>query len=317
MTYKHLSQHERYQIYALMKAAHNQLEIAQLLDRHRSTISRELSRNSGKRGYRPKQAQELCLQRAEGSRNAYCISDESLRIAAHFIRDEWSPVQVTAKVNVSHETLYRFIYRDKVQGGTLWRYLRCQKKKRKRYGGGRDRRGQIPNRRSIHDRPSYIEQRATIGHWEGDTVIGANHKQAIVTLVERKSGYAVLAKVTNKTAEAVSQAIIDRLKPLAKKVKTLTYDNGKEFADHARIDAELGSTGYFADPFASWQRGSNENLNGLVRQYIPKKRPLSTVTEEELKMIEKKLNSRPRKRLGFKTPYQVFHDSLTRVALRS
>ena len=147
-------------------------------------------------------------------------------------------------------------------------------------------------------------------------MIGAGHKQAIVSLVERKSGLAILAKVSNKTAERVSQAIITRLIPLRDRVETIAFDNGKEFAHHRVTDQALGSKACFADPFASWQRGSNENLNGLVRQYIPKKRPLSSVSEKELKMIEHRLNHRPRKRLGFKTPYEVFYQSLNRVALR-
>ena len=147
-------------------------------------------------------------------------------------------------------------------------------------------------------------------------MIGAHHKQAVVTLVERKSGYAVIAKVINKTADLVSSAIISKLSPMAPLVKTLTFDNGKEFAEHARIDTALQSTTYFADPFASWQRGSNENFNGLLRQCIPKKRPLSTVTNQELRMIQQELNSRPRKRIGFKTPNEVFMQSLNRVALR-
>ncbi len=144
-------------------------------------------------------------------------------------------------------------------------------------------------------------------------MIGTGHKQAIVTLVERKSGFAVLSHVTRKTSDLVSQAIITSLAPLAARVRTVTYDNGKEFADHAVVDEALKSTAYFADPFASWQRGSNENFNGLLRQYIPKKRPLSTVTTDELKMIQDRINHRPRKRLGFKTPYEVFHQSLKRV----
>jgi len=172
------------------------------------------------------------------------------------------------------------------------------RRRRKRYGSGRDRRGQIPNRWPIGTRPAVVEARSRVGHWEGDTVIGAGHKQAIVSLVERKSGLAILAKVSNKTAELVSQAIIDRLSPMRDRVKTITFDNGKEFANHRVIDQALGSTAYFADPFASWQRGSNENLNGLLRQYIPKKRPLSTVTEKELNMIEHRLNSQPKKTTG-------------------
>lgn len=148
-------------------------------------------------------------------------------------------------------------------------------------------------------------------------MIGAGHQQAIVTLVERKSGYAKLSKVANKSAELVSQAIEDNLKPLAVRVKTLTVDNGKEFAYHQKVDEALGIQTYFADPYCSWQRGSNENYNGLLRQYIPKKRRLETVTQEELAMIENRLNHRPRKRLGFKTPHEVFHASLNRVASRT
>ena len=219
-------------------------------------------------------------------------------------------------MNISYETVYRHIYADKECGGKLFMHLRIQKKRRKRYASGRQRRGQIPNKRSIHERPAVVDLRLEVGHWEGDTVIGARHKQAIVTLVERKSGYAKLFKVKNKTAELVSAAMIKSLKPFDGLVDTITLDNGKEFADHQRVDLELGSTIYFADPFASWQRGTNENFNGLLRQYIPKDRPLSTVTQEELEMIENKLNHRPRKRLGFRTPHEVFHESLNRVALR-
>ena len=156
-----------------------------------------------------------------------------------------------------------------------------------------------------------------MGHWECDTVIGANHKQAIVTVVERKSGYAVMAKVSNKTADLVGSAIIDAFKPFETRVKTLTYDNGKEFSGHAEIDEALGSTGYFARPFASWERVSNENFNGLLRQYMLKKRPMTNMTDEEIKMIENRLNNRPRKRLGYKTPAEVFHQSLSGAALRA
>jgi IS30 family transposase len=317
MSYKHLSQTERYQIYALMKLGHSISEVANALDRHKSTISRELSRNAGKRSYRPRQADLLSTERSLGSRNARVIAPSVLEEMADCLACQWSPEQIAASLPLSHETVYRHIYADKAQGGALWKHLRCQKKRRKRYASGRDRRGQIVGRRPIAERPASVETRSQVGHWEGDTVIGAAHKHAIVTVVERKSGYAVISKVARKTSEQVSQAIIDRLKPYASRVKTLTYDNGKEFADHAVIDLALDSTAYFADPFSSWQRGSNENFNGLLRQYIPKKRALSTVTVEELKMIEDQLNHRPRKRLGFKTPYQVFHESLNRVALRT
>jgi transposase, IS30 family len=317
MTYKHLSQAERYQIHALMKAGHDQSQIAKLLDRHKSTISRELSRNTGSRGYRPKQACEMSADRAQHSRNAPTVEPWVREAACALLCIQWSPEQIASQLPISHETVYQYVYADKAQGGTLWKHLRCQKQKRKRYASGRDRRGQIPNRRPLSERPLHIEARRQVGHWECDTVIGASHKGAVVTLVERKSGYAVMAKVEKKTSELVSSAIVDKLQPLAARVKTLTFDNGKEFAGHAHIDQQLQSTAYFARPFASWERGSNENLNGLLRQYVPKKRAMSTVSDEEIRMIQNRLNNRPRKRLGFKTPAEVFHQSLKRVALRT
>ena len=317
MTYKHLSQAERYQIHALMKAGHDQSQIAKVLDRNKSTISRELSRNTGSRGYRPKQACEMSADRAQNSRNASTVAPWVKEQANALLRVQWSPEQIASQLPISHETVYQHVYADKAQGGMLWKNLRCQKQKRKRYAGGRERRGQIPNRRPLSDRPLHIEARRQVGHWECDTVIGANHKGAVVTMVERKSGYAVMAKVTNKTSALVSSAIVDKLQPLAARVKTLTFDNGKEFAGHAHIDQQLQSTAYFARPFASWERGSNENLNGLLRQYVPKKRAMSTVSDEEIRMIQNRLNNRPRKRLGFKTPAEVFHQSLKRVALRT
>jgi IS30 family transposase len=316
MTYQHLSQTERYQTYILMKDGKTQSQIAQLLNRHKSTISREVVRNTGLKGYRPKQVCLLAEERSLGSRNAAQINPKDWDIAVTCLHKKWSPEQIADQVGISHETIYRHVYADKAAGGNLYQQLRCQKKRKKRYASGRDRRGQIVGRRPISERPAHIATRSQVGHWEGDTVIGAAHKQAIVTLVERKSGYAVLAKVKNKTSDLVSSAIITQLNPVAPLVKTLTFDNGKEFAEHRRIDTALQSTTYFADPFASWQRGSNENFNGLLRQYIPKKRPLSTVTNQELRMIQQELNSRPRKRLGFKTPNEVFMQSLNRVALR-
>jgi IS30 family transposase len=217
---------------------------------------------------------------------------------------------------VSHETLYQRIYADKRQGGELWRNLRCQKQRRKRYASGASRRGRIPDRRPISQRPPAVETRSRVGHWEGDTLIGAGRQQAIVSLVERKSGYCLLAHVPRKTSEAVKAAIVQSLSPIRARVKTLTFDNGLEFAQHGEIDQALDSTSYFADPYASWQRGTNENTNGLVRQYLPKSRSFNTVTHKEIAMIMDRLNHRPRKRLNWKTPHQVFMQSFNRVALR-
>lgn len=315
--YKHLSTEERYQIYSLMQAKHSLTEIALLLGRHRSTISREINRGRGQRGYRAEQACHKAQERSLGSRNAKRIAPWVWPEVAFCLSIEWSPEQIASKLPVSHKSVYLHIYANKAQGGKLHKGLRSQKPRRKRHLCGRDRRGQISNRRPIADRPAHVDNRSQVGHWEGDTLIGAGHQQAIVTLVERKSGYAKLSKVSNKSAALVSQAIESALKPLLARVKTLTVDNGKEFAYHQKVDQALGIQTYFADPYCSWQRGSNENYNGLLRQYIPKKRRLETVTDEELAMIENRLNHRPRKRLGFKTPHEVFFASVNRVALRA
>ena len=211
MTYHHLSRVERYQISALLKEGLTQSQIAANLSRNKSTISREITRNSGFRGYRPRQASFLAEDRSLNSHNARQIESSDWLSVKNYLKVQWSPEQIAAEVPISHETIYRHIYADKALGGVLYRQLRCQKKRRKRYAGGRDRRGQIIGRRPISERPAHIEERRQIGHWEGDTVIGKGHKQAIVSLVERKSGYAVLVKVKNKTADLVSNAIIDRL----------------------------------------------------------------------------------------------------------
>ena len=315
--YKHLSREERYQIYSLRLAKQTISEIARLLGRHRSTISRELGRGRGLRGYRAEQACSKASERAKKSRNARRVDAKVWADVSFYLGLQWSPEQIASKLEVSHESVYLHVYANKAAGGQLHKNLRSQKPRRKRHLSGRDRRGQIPNRRPISERPEHIEQRRQVGHWEGDTVIGAAHKQAIVTLVERKSGFAVLAKVSNKTTDLVRRAIEIKLKPLCSRVKTLTVDNGKEFADHQAVDQALGIQTFFADPYCSWQRGSNENFNGLLRQYIPKKRRMETVSEEELTMIENRLNHRPRKRPGFKTPHEVFYASLNRVAPRT
>jgi IS30 family transposase len=273
MSYKHPSQTERYQIYVLMKAGQNLKTIALILGRHHSTASQELLRHSGLKGYRPRQAEILWQQQAQASRNALQIDPLTRQLVAERLSQKWSPKQIVASLPVIHETIYQHIYADKAQGGVLWKHLRCQKKRRKRYASGKSRRGQIIGRRPIAEHTASVETRSQVGRWEGDTVIGAGQKQAIVTLVERKSGFAVLSSVTRKTSELVSQSIIRSLALLAARIRTVTYDNGKEFADHAVVDEALKSTAYFADPFASWQRGSNENFNGLLRQYIPKKNP--------------------------------------------
>jgi IS30 family transposase len=317
-TYKQLTQEQRYQIYALLKMGHNQTQIANCIGVDKSTVSRELNRNRGQRGYRPKQAQGMAQSRR---RKGQCrIRSETWALIEAKIRLEWSPEQISGwllkryHIQVSHEWIYQYILCDKRAGGKLYKHLRCQKKRRKRYGS-RDRRGQLPNRRSIEERPEMVDQRQRIGDWEVDTIVGKGHQQAIVTLTERKSRLALLRKVDRRTAELVSDAVIDLLQPVVELTHTITGDNGKEFAEHERIAHDLEADFFFAHPYAAWERGANENMNGLVRQYIPKKRRLSSVTNNELELIMFKLNHRPRKCLDFMSPFEVFFEHL--VALRS
>jgi IS30 family transposase len=306
MNYTHLTREERYQIYALKKAGHTQNEIADVLERCPSTISRELARNHGRRGYRPKQAHQLAVERR--AINARRIDDDTWQFAQERLQEQWSPEQISGYAAISPETVYQRIYADKRMGGLLWKNLRCQKQRKKRYGKT-DRRGIIPNRRSIEQRPAIVETRSRIGDWEADTIIGKNHRQAIVSLVERKSGFTLIRKVERKTALAVGQTLTELLKPHRRVVHTITSDNGCEFAGHEEVSKQLQADFYFAHPYASWERGSNENANGLIRQYFPKDRDFTTITEQEIDMAMERLNNRPRKRLGFLTPAQVFFKS--------
>ncbi|MFN3714146.1 MAG: IS30 family transposase [Alcanivoracaceae bacterium] len=309
MSYHHITENERYQIYAWKKAGWTQKDIATKLKRHPSTVSRELRRNSGQRGYRPRQAQGLAQERqGRSASNARCIpASHWLRIEAH-LREDWSPEQIAGRTGLgSHESIYLHVYRDKAGGGDLHQHLRCRKKRRKRYGSGRDRRGQIKGRVPISERPKAVDAKQRLGDWEGDTVIGANHRGALVTLVERRSQLARIRRVDSRDAQLVSAAVIRALTPVSRCCRTLTFDNGKEFAGHATIRDKVGTKVYFADPYASWQRGLNEQVNGLIRQYLPKGSSFATLDDKEIAMIEKKLNNRPRKMLGYQTPLEVFN----------
>jgi len=310
MVYTQLTQEQRYQISALLKTEHSQTEIAAEICVNKSTISRELRRNRGKRGYRPKQAHRFAQQRRRKS--AYKrISTEIWTKIEEKLRQDWSPEQVSGwlKKNrdtaVSHEWIYQHIYSDKRTGGDLHKHLRCQKKRRKRIGDY-DRRGKIPNQVSIEERPEIVEKRARIGDWEADTIIGAGKRGAIVTLVERKSRFTLLKQVARRTATAVEEAILDLLKPYQVSTHTITCDNGKEFANHQTIAQKLQANVFFAHPYSSWERGTNENTNGLIRQYFPKGSDFSSITEDQISFVKERLNDRPRKCLDFQAPVMVF-----------
>ncbi len=308
MTYKQLTREQRYQIYALKKEGHNQTAIARNLGVHQSTITRELARNQGGRGYRPKQADELARARRQ-QRVQPRITLAQWTQVEHLLRQQWSPEQISgrlkleAQTRISHERIYQYVYADKAGGGTLYLNLRCRKQRRKRYKSY-SRRGQIPHRVLIDQRPQAVAEKARFGDWEADTIIGRNHQAAIVSLVERKSKLTCLTKVTRKTAELVTQAISTQLQSLT--VKTITSDNGREFAHHQQIGRNLEAAFYFAHPYHSWERGLNENTNGLVRQYFPKKSEFSKITERQVAKVVDRLNNRPRKTLGYKTPNEVF-----------
>ena len=320
-TCKQLTQEQRYQIEALLKAGHNQTEIADVLEVHKSTISRELNRNRGLRGYRSKQAHELSLARRQNKAKPR-IAAQQWQWVEQLLRDDWSPEQIslwlkaTDRCSISHEWIYQYVYEDQRQGGDLHSHLRCQKQRRKRYGSN-DRRGQIKGRVSIDKRPKIVENRSRIGDWEADTVIGRQGGSVLVTLAERKSRLSLIALAPDKSAQSVKEAMLRLLTPLTERVHTVTYDNGKEFAYHLDVAECLNAKGYFAHPYHSWERGLNENTNGLIRQYLPKGISFDALTDQDIQCIMDKLNNRPRKCLGIKTPNQVFFGINPPVALAS
>lgn len=310
MNYTQLTREQRYQIYGLMKAGHNQSQIAALVGCHKSTIMRELRRNCGIHGYYPNQAQLLTRRRQRHSHGPR-IPAQTWQQVELLLGQQWSPEQITGRLklerqqSVSPERIYLYIYADKRCGGTLHRHLRSQKKQRKRYGGYL-RRGQIPNRTSIDNRPQIVASKRRYGDWEADTIIGAAHRGGILSVVERKSKLTRLRKLATKAASEMKDQTIALLAPLAARVHTITVDNGKEFCEHELIASGLQAHIYFAHPYASWERGLNENTNGLVRQYFPKKFAFAGITDQDLQQVEDLLNNRPRKTLGYRTPNEVF-----------
>ncbi len=319
--YRHLIQEQRYAINVLLKTNHNHTEIAEVIGVHKSTVSRELRRNKGLRGYRHKQAHDQATARRK-EKTKLRIDANTWAFIERLIQKEWSPEQISGWMknemgySVSHERIYQHILQDKQAGGGLYLHLRCRKKRKKRYGS-HDRRGQIPNRISIDERPLIVDSRLRYGDWEVDTIIGRRHQQAIVSLAERKSRLTLIRKVDHKTSLQVAQSVIELLQPLQHRVHTITGDNGKEFSGHQKIAKFLDTDFYFAHPYSSWERGLNENTNGLIRQYFPKNRDFATITGREIQSVMDKLNNRPRKCLGFKTPNQVFFGIKPNVALGS
>ncbi len=320
-TYKQLTCEVRCQIYALKEIGMSQNKMAQQLKISQSTISRELSRNTGKRGYRIKQAQSLAEARRLGASKSIKMTNNLIALINSKIQIEWSPDQISGwlrkshNICISHETIYLHIWEDKRHGGQLFQYLRrkgkaYQSRSKDKQAG----RGFIKNRVSIDERPSIAEDKSRIGDREIDLVIGKGHSGALVTIVERKTSFTVSMRVNDKSARSVTAATIALLQPFSAAVFTITADNGKEFAYHEIMTKYLKCGVYFADPYCSWQRGLNENTNGLLRQYWPKSTDFKKISQSEVEAVIARLNDRPRKKLNYQMPAKLMAEHMAAIA---
>jgi len=317
MTYRQLTPAERYMLAALRRQGLNQAEIARALGRHRSTVCREVGRNSTRADghYRPFTAQERTNGRRSRSRRNLRFSAEDFSLIDGLLRRQWSPEQVAGHLaragllSISHETIYRHVWRDKKAGGMLYTNLRSARKRRRKRYGAYDSRGKLAGKRPISERPLEVETRQQTGHWEIDTVMGSDSKDCIVSLVERRSGLLLIGKLADRTTASLNRRVIGLIRRDDAAFKTVTADNGTEFHDYKRIEERTKVAFYFARPYHSWERGSNENANGLIRQYLPKGQSMAGLSQHQCNAIARKLNTRPRKRLGFRTPLDCCNES--------
>jgi transposase, IS30 family len=319
VSYHQITPAERYTLATLQKQlpALTVAEIARLMGRHRSTIARELKRNSSKRDrvYRVRNAQdEANRRRWKPGRNRRFVSSHWELVVA-LLREGLSPEQISGRLRlegrleISYESIYRFIRHDKRRGGSLFRLLRQPAKWRKRHAGF-EKRGRLPGKRHISERPAAVDLRQEIGHWEMDTIVSPVDRHCVVTLVERVTGCVLLGKLRSRSVAATNRRVIQLIRSHAHLFKTITVDNGTEFHGYRDIERATGTTFYFATPYHSWERGTNENTNGLIRQYIPKRFSMKHVSQAHCTAIALKLNNRPRKRHGFLSPIEVFARSV-------
>jgi transposase, IS30 family len=314
MTYHQITLEERISIAWLRRQGISIAGIALELDRHRSTIYRELGRNSSPHdgAYRSSKADSWARTRRRHSRRNQRFTAQDWDLVELLLKEDWSPEQVAGRLRrdgrlrICHETIYRHLWRDKGQGGSLYLHLRgATKQRRKRYRSY-DSRGRLAGKRPIEDRPAAAEQRSRIGHWEADTLLGRG-KPCVVTLVDRKSGFLQLGKLRARTAEELTRRTIQLIQRQPRPVHTVTADNGTEFHGYAHIERATGTRFYFAAPHHAWERGTSENTNGLLRQYLPKRQGLTSLTQYDCNAIARKLNARPRKRLNYRTPQECYH----------
>lgn len=305
----HLNERDREVIYRMNSMGKPQKEIAQTLGVTQGTVSKELRRNRGKRGYRPKQANEIAAKRQlfKASRRPLIVGKLKDEIE-HLLEHKHSPEQISGELKlkgivISHESIYRYIRNDKKNGGNLYKQLRINGKRRYRRRCKQTRVGKIPQRIGIEERPKIVEQRKRYGDWEGDLIEGTKGTGFLLSLYERKSGLGKLAYLPQKQSSLTALAIIQTLATY--KVETLTYDNGTEFSEHTIVNQALGAQSYFCAPYHSWEKGGVENFNGLVRQYFPKGSDFSLISTQELKRVEDEINHRPRKRLDYLSPSKL------------
>jgi IS30 family transposase len=316
MTYHQLTLEERRIASQLRFQGKSSAEIGRILGRDRSTVSREFRRNRHFNGrwryYTFSKAHEKAMGRRFRSRRNRRFDAQQWSLVEERLAMDWSPEQISATLrmegllSISHETIYMYIWADRRRGGRLHHHLRqIGKRRRKRYGTYESR-GRLAGKRMITERPPAIERRNRRGHWEIDTVMGTGSNDCIVTMVERKSGYLEIGKVTARTTEKVNRETIELMSRQHIRVKTITSDNGTEFHGYKEIERATGTRFYFANPHHSWERGTNENTNGLIRQYLPKGTSMRYLTQAKCDMIANHLNERPRKRLGFRTPKECY-----------
>ena len=314
MKYQQLTENERYMLSALRKQGLSIPSIATALGRHRSTIWRELKRNSCwiiDGAYRPSKAQRRTKARRRRSRRGRRFVEADFVLVRLMLGFEWSPEQIVGFLRrheqkcMSHESIYQYIWRDKAQGGNLWQSLRQSLKRRRKRYNAYDSRGRLADKRHISERPASVENRQTVGHWEIDTVMGKGSKDCLVTLVERATGYLMMGKLPDRTTHSLNDMTIKLIRKSPLPVHTITADNGTEFHQYKEIENKTNTIFYFATPHHSWERGSNENTNGLIRQYVPKGTSMAELTQTRCKAIQGRLNSRPRKRYDFKTPWEL------------
>lgn len=314
----HITDKQRYAISEMLKQGYTQIEIAKVIGKDKSVVSREINRNKDRRNgeYRYELAVRKSRMRQRYKSKPRKFTEEIKNYVTMGIKDDLSPEQIVGLAKkkgiscVSHERIYQFIWEDKRQKGELYLHLRRRGRRYRKRGSAKDNRGILSNRVTIDKRPEIVEQRKRFGDLEVDLIIGKNHKQAILTINDRASGMLKMKKVKSKDAGEVANAINESLEDWLPYLHTITSDNGKEFAKHKYVAETLNIDFYFALPYHPWERGSNENLNGLIRQYFPKGTDFEGIDDQRIKEIEMKLNSRPRKRFNFETPLEVMDNLL-------